>query len=191
MTKDSKKTFLTPNEAAELLLVSPVTIRQWAQKGELPARVTPGGHRRFDVDDLVSFAKSKGIDIKDTVQAQKAIKVLIVDDDIQILNLLGELISIKFEDSLIEKASNGFEAGHKLAEFRPHVVILDIMVPGINGVSVCKNIRSNPNMKSTKVIAVTGFYTKENVSAMLDAGANACLPKPIVFDELVEAMKIE
>lgn len=186
------KKYLTPNEAAELLLVSPVTIRQWAQKGELPARTTPGGHRRFDMKDLVDFASSKGIDIDLNHEEEKKghLKVLLVDDDPQILGLLEELISTKVEGSQIEKASDGFETGQKMANFLPDVVILDVMMPGINGMTVCKNIRSNPDTKFTKIIAVTGFYTEDNIAAMLEAGADICLEKPINFSKLFEVMNI-
>ncbi len=189
---NKKKKYLTPNEAAEVLLVSPVTIRQWAQKGDLPARVTPGGHRRFDMKDLVDFARSRGIEIKedDEDKKQGQLKVLIVDDDLQIQSLLEELISTKVEGALIEKASDGFETGQKMAQFLPDVVILDVMMPGINGMTVCKNIRSNPDTKFTKIIAVTGYYTEENITAMLDAGADVCLQKPINFGKLFEVMDI-
>ena len=189
---NKKKKYLTPNEAAEILLVSPVTIRQWAQKGDLPARVTPGGHRRFDMKDLVDFARSKGIDIKedDEDKKQGQLKVLIVDDDLQIPSLLEELISTKIEGALIEKASDGFETGQKMVQFHPDIVILDLMMPGINGMTVCKNIRNNPDTKSTKIIAVTGFYTEENIAAMIDAGADVCLQKPINFGKLFEVMDI-
>jgi excisionase family DNA binding protein len=185
-----KKKYLTPNEAAEILLVSPITIRQWAQKGELPARVTPGGHRRFDMEDLVVFARSRGIEINAENQKQGPLKVLIVDDDVQIQGLLGELISTKVEGAQIEKASDGFEAGQKIMQFNPDVIILDVMMPGLDGMTVCKNIRSNAASKTIKIIAITGFYTEENIAAMLDAGANVCLQKPINFEKLFEVMDI-
>lgn len=55
----SEKRYLTPNEVAEMLLVSPITVRQWAQRGLIRATTTPGGHRRFLKRDVESFARDR------------------------------------------------------------------------------------------------------------------------------------
>ena len=56
---------LSPSEAAELLNVSPVTLRQWSQKGRIPFQITPGGHRRYKRSELYSFAKIMGMELSD------------------------------------------------------------------------------------------------------------------------------
>src|ERR1700747_1579164 len=60
MKKSKHKTHLTPNEVAELLMVNPVTVRQWAARGLLRSLSTPGGHRRFLLSDVEEFARSRG-----------------------------------------------------------------------------------------------------------------------------------
>ena len=60
MKKSKQKTHLTPNEVAELLMVNPVTVRQWAARGLLRSQTTPGGHRRFLLSDVEEFARSRG-----------------------------------------------------------------------------------------------------------------------------------
>ncbi|MEJ2083940.1 MAG: response regulator, partial [Acidobacteriota bacterium] len=79
----------------------------------------------------------------------------------------------------------------KIIQFKPNIVIIDIMMPGINGVEVCKLIRANPEGRNIKIIAMTGYYTDKNVSSVIEAGANVCLRKPLEFEELRTALDIE
>lgn len=76
---DSDKAYLTPNEVAELLIVSPVTVRSWTKKGLLVAMVTPGGHRRFLKSEVERFVRESGAGQAGVKSS--ALRVLIVGDD--------------------------------------------------------------------------------------------------------------
>src|SRR5437868_972690 len=80
MKKSKHKTHLTPNEVAELLMVNPVTVRQWAARGLLRSLTTPGGHRRFLLRDVEEFARSRG-STPAPRNSGRPERVLIVDDD--------------------------------------------------------------------------------------------------------------
>src|SRR3569833_2869973 len=80
MKKSKHKTHLTPNEVAELLMVNPVTVRQWAARGLLRSLTTPGGHRRFLLSDVEEFARSRGA-TPVARHSGRPDRVLIVDDD--------------------------------------------------------------------------------------------------------------
>ena len=82
----TRKEFLTPHEVATLLMVSPVTVRQWAQKGLLAAQTTAGGHRRFAIETVAAFARERGIDLPGITA-----RLLIVDDNRQFNNHSSEL----------------------------------------------------------------------------------------------------
>ena len=84
--------WLTPNEVADLLMVSPVTVRQWAQKGLLEARTTPGGHRRFSIDAIRQFAIREGMSSR--LEGKAGLSILVVDDDDRIRNLLKDIIFV-------------------------------------------------------------------------------------------------
>ena len=189
MEQKKRKAYLTTLEAAEVLLVSTETIRTWAQKGKLRAQVTPGGHRRFFHEDIEQFASSMGIDINARSAGQQP-KILVVDDDDGTRKLISKFLQKEFSDVVIDTAANGFEAGQKIISFRPSIVILDIMMPGVSGVDVCRLIRSNNESKDINIIAITGHYTDENISTIINAGANMCLGKPIEFDKLVSALNL-
>lgn len=178
----NKKKYLTPNEVAELLMVSPVTVRQWAQKGQLKAETTPGGHRRFLIHEIERFAREHGLSLQRA--SDNTFHILIVDDDEQLTRYMYELFS-DHTNVVTEIAHSGFEAGQKVQSFKPDLMLLDLMMPGINGIEVCRELKSEPSTKAIRVVAMTGHYSQENVAAILSAGAEACLKKPLEVDELL------
>ena len=178
MSSNHRKTYLTPNDVAELLLVNPVTVRQWAARGLLRAVKTPGGHRRFLLSDVEEFARSRGAEPGMRPNGRPG-RVLIVDDDPEFGLYVVELIAMRDADVQTELARDGFEAGVKTEAFRPHAIVLDIMMPGLDGFEVCRLLRTRPSLDHVRIVAVTAHHTPETAARMLAAGANACLPKPI------------
>jgi len=171
------KMYLTPNEVAELLMVSPITVRQWAQRGDLAAHTTPGGHRRFLREDLEKFARDRGLAL--AVPADGPPRLLIVDDDEQLANYLKEVVSTASPDTVAKIALDGYEAGRMVQTFMPQIVLLDLMMPGLNGYEVCQRIKDDPATRNIRVFAMTGFYTPENEARVISAGAECCMSKPI------------
>lgn len=179
-----KKTYLTPNQVAELLMVSTAAVRQWSEKGELQALTTPGGHRRFMPSEVERFARKRGLTLN--LVDDSTLRVLIVDDDVQLTRYIIALLKGFPEQVVTESACDGFAAGLKVREFKPHIVLLDLMMPGMNGFNVCRLLKEDPNTKAVRIIAMTGYPTKENVEQILEAGAEVCLSKPIDEKALLE-----
>lgn len=176
--QDAENIYLSPAEAARLLLVSPVTLRAWAQKGLLPSETTPGGHRRFLRRDVEQFRNRGG-------QRQDAsLRLLVVEDDVQVMDYILELLPEMSHPLVVETAHDGFEAGSKLLSFAPDVMLLDLMMPGMNGWDVCRRVKSDPATAAIRVIAMTGYPSELNVRKILEAGAEYCLSKPIDTDKL-------
>lgn len=173
-------TYLTPNEVAGLLLVSPITVRQWAQKGLLEAQTTAGGHRRFAREEVERFARERGIDLPNQGR-----RVLVVDDDRQLNNYLVALLQTSVDDVQVFSALDGFEAGRIVQEYKPEIVLLDIMMPGMNGVDVCRSIKADPATRHALVVAMTGHHTPELEHRVLDAGASVLLQKPFSREDLL------
>jgi excisionase family DNA binding protein len=171
------KSYLTPNQVAELLMVTPTAVRQWAEKGDLNALTTPGGHRRFLPGEVERFARNRGLTLNLTDTG--VLRILIVDDDEQLVRYLVDLLSGFQEEVAIETANEGFAAGLKIREFEPHIILLDLMMPGIDGFDVCRQLKNSPVYNAIRVIAMTGFHSEENVKKIIDAGAEECLAKPI------------
>lgn len=175
--KDRSRQYLTPNEVAEMMMVSPVTIRQWASKGDLPALTTPGGHRRFVKQDIEDFARQRGLALLPTSRDET--RILIVDDDQQFSGYLKELLGMSIQAVRIELANDGFDAGQKIETFQPNIVLLDLMMPGLDGYETCNRIKTDPRTKSIRVIAMTGYPSDENIGRIMAEEAEICLAKPI------------
>jgi excisionase family DNA binding protein len=187
MTKSKQKTHLTPNEVAKLLMVNPVTVRQWAARGLLRSLSTPGGHRRFLLRDVEEFARSRGAKPIDAGNGRPE-RILIVDDDEQVRGFVAELLRVRAPEVATELASDGFDAGAKVEAFRPHALVLDLRMPGMDGFEVCRRLRARPTLRHIRIVAVTGEHTPENVDRIMEAGADACLAKPIDSDRLLESL---
>ncbi len=180
---------LTPTEVAELLAVSPVTVRQWAQKGLIEARTTPGGHRRFTREAVIDFARRMAMTLPEGFAPAAGVRVLIVDDDRQFNGMLVALFQQRFKPQYpnleVAFAYDGFDAGRQVSRFKPTLVLLDIMMPGMDGVEVCRSLKADAASRSARVIAMTGHPTRELEQRIISAGAETLLKKPFSTDELL------
>ncbi len=186
MRRGHDRAYMTPNEVAELLMVSPVTVRQWAQKGWLKATTTAGGHRRFLQQDVEAFARERGMQFA----SDGPTKVLVVDDNRSFARYLADLLATLPDPVVVATAHDGFDAGRKIHLFSPDIVLLDLKMPGLDGFAVCQQIKEDVETQHIKVIAMTGYFTPENESKILGAGAEACLSKPFDKKVLFQAMGV-
>jgi DNA-binding response OmpR family regulator len=121
-------------------------------------------------------------------------KILFVDDDYNILNLLENFLSMKgFE---VQTAENGYFALKKIQSFKPDLVLLDIMMPRMNGYEVCAKIRefSDPDLARTPIIIISALNHLNDVKKAIAAGANDYLVKPInlqaLFDKISRYLEV-
>ena len=114
------------------------------------------------------------------------IKVLVVEDDATNV----EIVEIILEDMCtIKIASSGEEALEVIYGFEPNVVLLDIMMPGINGYETCKIIRKDEKWKDTPIILVSAKAMPEELKEGIDSGANDFLTKPFHHEDLSNLIK--
>lgn len=175
---------LTPTQVATALQVAPVTVRQWAQKGLLAAQVTAGGHRRFERDVVVEFARSRGMRLGGELLNSAANRVLVVDDDRQFNKFLCELLRTEQPQLDIENAYDGYDAGSMVARHNPSIVLLDIMMPGLDGVEVCRRIKADAQTRDIRIVAMTGHHSEALETRILAVGAECLLQKPFGIEEL-------
>ena len=184
---DKMKSLFTTGEAAEICNISQQTIIRCFDSGRLDGFRIPGSRfRRIPRDNLIKFMKDNGIPL-DNLNSEKngKIKVLIVDDDVEIVELMVDVLSRDGRFDL-QTAGSGYEAGLKTEQFRPDVIILDYMLPDVNGNIVCKTIKSNPNFESIRIIIVSGVANPEEVQDLLAAGATEFIKKPFNIADLVD-----
>jgi len=185
-----EKDVLTTFEAAKLCRVSYNTIKNWIKRDLLSAYRTAGGHLRIKSDDLRIFCREHGIPM-DEKSAPVRRKVLVVDDEESVRVAINDALQNYHEKLEVFTASDGFEAGSQMESVRPDIVILDLVMPGMDGFKVCQNIRRSPALGHTKIMVLTGFGSERNIERAQDLGADVCLSKPIdraVLFESVEAL---
>ncbi len=175
---------LTVSQASKYCKVSPKTIINWIEAGHLKAYKTVGGHRRIKKEDLDQFLKEKGMPVVEEAKGEERKKILVVDDDkIIVETIVQALEEDEFGYEMIS-ASDGFEAGLQVSHFKPDLLILDIMMPDINGYEVCQKIKSNPETKDIKIIVLSAYLNDEAFKQMKEYGADACFSKPLPLEQL-------
>ena len=187
MVEQSKtKTIFTTHEVSRLLQVNPRSVINWIEQSLLPSYRTPGGHRRIRRDDLLAFLRKHQIPTPASL-VDGTFSILIVDDEDEIASMLKTYFQRQggYE---VTTASDGITALIEVGRIKPDLLILDIMIPGVDGIDVCRRIKGDSANK-TSIIAISGVDTNEN--SILQAGADAFMLKPVDFDKLhVEARRL-
>ncbi len=178
------KPYLTAKEVAELLMVSTNSIRMWTDKGLLKAETTLGGHRRFPKAEIERLIKMRGSPSADG----KLPTVLIIDDEKDLAETLAAGLREAVPGLCVETAHDGFEGGLKATTAHPDIILLDLMMPGLDGFEVCRLLKREPMTRHIRIVAYTGYPTDENFRAIVEAGAERCLAKPVRISTLIGAL---
>lgn len=188
------------SEIAEAAKVLPSTIRHYTDIGLLKVTgYTDGGHRLYSKQETferlakIEAFRKRGLtlpEIKAEMEGKSKIKkVLVVDDEPEVGDLITELLKMTFPHWQVKVATDGFMAGRMLGEFYPELVILDLMLPGVDGFQVCRQIRNDPALIGISVLAMTGYDSQEMKARIMECGADDYLAKPMDNKVLVAKIK--
>jgi excisionase family DNA binding protein len=176
---------LSTMQVAEQCGVHYTTVRRWILEGNLPAYETPGGHLRVLDADVHAFLESRKL--RGWRDLTGTLRVLVVDDDAAFRESATEFLG-RQPNMRVRQAADGFAAGRQVSEFQPHIVILDLLMAGMNGLDVCRNLKASPRSRQTRILVLTGYATTENIEKAKEAGADLCMAKPVGLDELHDAV---
>ena len=177
------KQVFTTGEAAELCKVSQQTIIRCFDAGRLHGFRVPGSRfRRIPREALVRFMRDNGIPTDRFDKGRK--KVLVVDDDAAIVELFVDVLGDdpRFE---IKTAMTGYDAGLLTEQFKPDLMVLDYMLPDINGNVVCQTVRKNGDLGHMKIIIVSGVVNQDEIDDLLKSGADEFVKKPFNIEKLM------
>ena len=180
------KTVFTTGEAARICKVSQQTIIRCFDSGQLKGFRVPGSRfRRIPRETLHRFMKDNNIPT-DALDNDRR-PVLVVDDDESLLEIITGALNRdgRFD---VKTAGNGFDAGMIVKEYRPEIIILDVMLPDINGREVCQRVRSDEALEDVKILCISGMVEAEKIDELKAAGANDFLHKPFEIEELIARM---
>lgn len=190
------KDVFTTGEAAQICNVSQQTIIRCFDSGRLNGFRVPGSRfRRIPRADLLRFMDENDIPkaaLEEVGGGSSSSeggrpRILVVDDDPQILEVFVEMLEGTGEFE-VRTARTGYDAGMLTERFRPDLIVLDYMLPDVNGNIVCSQLRGREEFEETKIVFVSGVVGHDEVSKLRAAGADAFIAKP--FDLSVMLSKI-
>jgi len=178
------KNVFSTGEAANVCSVSQQTIIRCFDSGRLQGFRVPGSRfRRIPRESLLKFMRDNEIPLGNLDSGRR--KVLVVDDDLEIIELMVDVLERdgRFE---VKTATSGYDAGVITQEFRPDLMVLDYLLPDVNGNVVCRTIRQNSAFEHMKIIIVSGVVNKDEIKQLLELGADDFMQKPFSIDSLVD-----
>jgi excisionase family DNA binding protein len=182
--------YFTTFQVAKLLGVSPPAVVNWVNQELLKAHRTPGGHRRIAQHELVRFANEHHYPLPEDLRAPSAAadwRVLVVDDEADFCDMVREYLTIRGGFN-VEVATSGFGAGLTVARFMPHVILMDIMMPDMDGFEVLQRLRSDPTTRAIPVVACTAFRDPELERRIQSENFDRFVQKPLKLDELLDVI---
>ena len=180
------KTVFTTGEAAKICKVSQQTIIRCFDNGQLKGFRVPGSRfRRIPREMLYKFMKDNGIPT-DALESGRR-KVLLVDDDVELVEVMTKFLE---EDGRfdVKIATTGFDAGMLVKEYRPDMIVLDVMLPDINGKEVCQRVRADSTMEDVRILCISGMIEEDKIQDLRLAGADDFMHKPFDAELLIDRM---
>ncbi|GMU92356.1 MAG: hypothetical protein AMXMBFR4_14140 [Candidatus Hydrogenedentota bacterium] len=177
-----KQSFST-SEVAKYCHVTADTIRKWAEAGRITVFKTPGGHRRIRREDLIQFLKENNIPLHGDLNAL-GVRILIVDTERTIVQIVRRYLERARSPFQIEAAYDAFDAGRLFTAFSPDVIFLDMRIPGVDALDVCRRIKEHSELSPVRIIAMSAPEDRDAASRALENGAVTVLNKPFTPDDL-------
>jgi excisionase family DNA binding protein len=183
----SGKRIFTTGEAAKVCNVSQQTIIRCFDNGRITGFKVPGSKfRRIPREELIRFMRENAIPLSRLGERRR---VLVVDDDPSVVQLLtaGLERDGRYE---VRSAGNGFDAGLMVESFSPDLIVLDYMLPDIDGAAVCRRLRGRESSKGVRVLCVSATGDPRAVDELMKAGADGFLAKPFHLSVLLERLEM-
>jgi excisionase family DNA binding protein len=175
----------TTFEAAKICHVTHHSIKNWIKQGLIKASRTPGGHYRILERDLDRFREK--FDMFPREKGPLSKRIMVVDDDADALKLMEDLLSNEgFE---LIPVANATEVGLKASQMMPDLILLDFLMPELNGFEVCAALRDNELTRSIPIMAVTCLAKERDIERIFECGADDYLAKPFKVDMLLEKVR--
>ena len=179
MTDQLRQPSYTTGEVAKICQVTKRTVIKWIDGGRLTGYTIPGSrHRRVTAESLQSFMRTNGI--PDHVRVVRP-RILVVDDDPDLLELLKDTLRDEYD---VDVASTALDAATRLAAFQPDMILLDIRLPDLSGLQVCRHFQSYKKSRNVPILTMSAYGGEIDPHEVRLSGADAFLPKPLRLAEL-------
>ncbi len=178
---------LTTSQAAALCGVDRRTVLRYVKDGRLPSYRTPGGHFRVRPADLASLMEQLGLDTPTSLSLRPPV-VVIVDDDVHHARALERRVRKLRPDVQVLLAHDGFTGGLLVADRVPDLLLLDLVMPGLDGFAVCEGIRASRRLAGVAIVVQSGSVNAQARARLKELGADAALEKPVRPEQIAEVL---
>lgn len=182
--------YISTGDAARICEVGVNTIKRWIKQGKLPASTTPGGRWRIPAYQFVPFLKEHGIPVPEQLQHIEPC-ILIIDDDPAVCHLLTDALDAAPFPAEVHCVRDGYDGLVRVGQLQPQLLVLDILMPRINGVELIRRLRLSPDAdRQMRILAITGIRDDEKLMRQLRAvGPDAILFKPIELQAFLRTVQ--
>lgn len=185
----SSKDWIGTREAADLMGVSQRTIQKWVDSGLLKSSKTLGGHRRLDFREVLAYARAREgiLGAENPVvpqQGENVLRVVLVEDD----PVFRQLCQLQIEGFRVPHqlhiAGNGYQGMRMVGAIRPHLLLTDLRMPGIDGFEMIRELRTAKDLADLRIVVITGLDAAEIFNRGGLPEDVTILPKPLPVDTL-------
>jgi len=184
---EKAKEILTTGEVARICRVAPRTVSKWVDTGQLRGYRIPGSRdRRIPLQQLIRFMKAHGMPL-DAIETGQT-RILVVDREPDLTDLIQQSLSQAGQYE-VRVADSVLEAGAVLEQFKPHVLLVDVDLPGIEGRTIARFLAGHSELAGTYLIAMSASLTPMDRQTLLQQGFHSTLAKPFDLRQLTEAIE--
>ena len=179
---------LTTGDISRYCHTTVMQVNRWIKSGALKAFRNPGGQNRITREEFKGFLERNGMPVVDGFFNKRARKkILVADDDSTVVRAISYLLKAQSDRFEVEMSRDGYETLIKAGDFKPDLLILDIRMPKIDGLEVCRRLRQNEDItQGIKILAITGHSEAYEREQVLESGANDYLLKPFEKKSLLD-----
>lgn len=163
----------TTQEVARLLGLAVRSVQLMVDRGDLRAWKTPGGHRRIDPASVAAWQARQqgqatpGGDAARAAAPGRRLRVLLIEDSVHYQNLVGLLLRRALPEADVQVASDGIVGLAQVGQWQPDLLIVDLLLPGIDGAALISSLRSQPMFSSMRLLVITSLRPEELTSYAL------------------------
>ena len=182
-----RKDVLTTGQVAQICNVAPRTVTKWFDSGQLRGYRIPGSRdRRIPYSELVRFMKSNSIPTEHIEKGH--IRILLIDSNEQTCQTIATMLTSKGTFD-IQSAYNSFDAGLMAQKFLPNLILINLMASQINAFEVCSHLRTNEDMKESKIAAIAAGLGATEAAGLIKRGFDFVITDPSSQDQILRAIQ--